>query len=305
MIRYLRHDRIDKAAWDALLDRCTGPVWYARSAVLDAACPGWEALWDDERGALMPLTHHRKWGIPYLYQPFPLQQLGVFAATDDALRNGEFLRALPARFRLADIYLTNAAVEGAGRGWRFTTRQDQLVPMDRPIAAIRKGYSSNHQRSLRRAEAAGLELDATMGPEAFMDFLTSAPQWPAWKVGARQQGSLRRLLQVIHQRGEGVCVAVLHAGRPVAAGCFVHHGDRTLFLKGLTLPEARSLNAMHLLIDRMLEQRAGSARWLDLAGSSDPALARFYAGFGAVTTLYLHALLRRFPVSLRGQSEQA
>ena len=305
MITHLPHGRIDKVAWDALLDRCEGPVWYARSAVLDAACPGWEALWDEERGAVMPLTHHRKWGIPYLYQPFPLQQLGVFAPTRDALRNGEFLKALPKRFRLADIYLTDPAVEGAGAGWRFTERQDQLVPMDRPIEAIRQGYSSNHLRSVRRAEAAALEFVTNMRADAFMDFLTSAPQWSSWKVGPRQEASLRRLVQLVDQRGEGSGMAVLRAGRPVAAGCFVHHGDRTIFLKGLALPEARPLNAMHLLIDRVLEMRAGRGRWLDLAGSSDPALARFYAGFGAVTTLYLHALLRRFPVSLRGQPEQA
>lgn len=305
MIRHLRHGQIDKGAWDALLDRCAGPVWYARSAVLDAASPGWEALWDEERRALMPLTHHRRWGIPYLYQPFPLQQLGVFAPTQDALRNGEFLQALPKRFRLVDIYLTNAAVEGAGPGWRFTPRQDQLVPLDRPIAGIRQGYSTNHIRSLRRAEAAGLELDTAMGPEAFLHFLMSAPQWAAWQVGLRQQRSLRSLVELVAERGEGGCAAVLRDGRPVAAGCFVHHGDRIIFLKGLALPEARSVNAMHLLIDRVLERHAGSARWLDLAGSSDPALARFYAGFGTVTVLYLHALLRRFPVNLRGQPEQA
>lgn len=305
MIRHLRHDRIDKSAWDAVLDRCEGPVWYARSAVLDAACPGWEALWDEERGALMPLTHHRKWGIPYLYQPFPLQQLGVYGPGHDAARIGEFLRAVPQRFRLADIYLTDPTVEGAGPGWRFTARQDQLVPLDRSIAAIRQGYSNNHLRSLRRAETAGLEIGPAMRPEAFLHFLTTAPQWPGWKVGVRQQASLQRLLELVDQRGEGGCLAVLHEGRAVAAGCFVHHGDRTIFLKGLALPEARPLNAMHLLIDRVLEMRAGRARWLDLAGSSDPALARFYAGFGAVTTLYLHALLRRFPVSLRGQPEQA
>lgn len=305
MIQHLRHDRIDKAAWDALLDRCDGPVWYARSAVLDAACPGWEALWDAERGALMPLTHHRRWGIPYLYQPFPLQQLGVFAAVPDARLTGEFLRAVPQRFRLVDIYLTNAVVEGAGTGWRFTPRQDQLVRSDRSIAAVRAGYSENHARSVRRAERSGLEVDMALGAEAFLSFLTTAPQWAGWNVGARQLASLQRLVRSVVGRGEGRCVAVRRDGRVLAAGCFVQHGDRIIFLKGLALPEARPVNAMHLLIDRMLEAGAGRVRWLDLAGSSDPALARFYAGFGAEPTLYLHALLRRFPVGLRGQSTRA
>ncbi len=296
MIRHLRHGEIDKRAWDALLDRCAGPVWYARSAVLDAACPGWEALWDAERDALMPLTQHRRWGIPYLYQPFPLQQLGVFASGPDARSTGAFLRAVPARFRLVDIYLNNAVVEGAGARWRFTERQDQLVRLDRPIGTVRRGYSENHRRSIRKAERSGLELDPAMGVEDFLAFITGAPQWAAWRVGDRQLASLQRLVRLAVGRGEGRCVAVMHGQRPVAAGCFVEHGDRIIFLKGLSLPEARSLNAMHLLIDRVLGSRAGQVRWMDLAGSSDPALARFYAGFGAEATLYLHALLRRFPV---------
>lgn len=305
MIRHLRHGEIDKGAWDALLDRCAGPVWYARSAVLDAACPGWEALWDEEHAALMPLTHHRKWGVPYLYQPFPLQQLGVYAAEPSPRLTGAFLRALPRRFRLVDIYLTGDTVEGAGPGWRFTARKNMLVPMDRPVAAVRKGYGTNHVRSLRRAEAAGLQLDPAMGPEELVAFITSAPQWAAWKVGARQGAALSRLVAHAVGSGQGECIAVRHAGRTVAAGCFIHHGDRTIFLKGLSLPEARPLNAMHLLIDRVLERRAGMARHLDLAGGNDPALARFYTGFGAVPELYLHALLRRFPLNPSGQHTRA
>ena len=38
MIRHLRHEEIDKQAWDARLGRCATPWWYGRSWVLDAAC---------------------------------------------------------------------------------------------------------------------------------------------------------------------------------------------------------------------------------------------------------------------------
>ena len=302
MIRHLRNPEIDKVAWDAHLARCAGPVWYARSAVLDATCPGWEALWDEEHGAVMPLTGHRKWGlIPYLYQPFPLQQLGVFAVAADARLAGEVLRAVPARFRLVDIHVNNATVEGAGKDWRFTPRQDHLVPLDRSIGDVRAAYSTNHVRSLKRAVSAGLVLDRSMGADAFLELLTGAPQWRDWRVGARQAGGLVRLVHMLLRQSEGECVAVLQGGNTVAAACFVHHGDRTIFLKGLSLPAARPLNAMHLLIDHMLEDRAGRMRWLDLAGGNDPSLARFYAGFGAVPALYLHATRQRFPVRIRHQ----
>ena len=105
MIEHLPHSAIDKRWWDAQLLRCSNKMWYAQSWVLDIASPGWEALVDRGSGAIMPLTWRKKYGVRYLYQPYGLQQLGVFApAIGDGLQ-GRFLDAVPQAFKYWDIYL--------------------------------------------------------------------------------------------------------------------------------------------------------------------------------------------------------
>ena len=44
MIQHLRHKAIDKRWWDDRIASSQSPLWYARSAVLDAASPGWDAF---------------------------------------------------------------------------------------------------------------------------------------------------------------------------------------------------------------------------------------------------------------------
>ncbi len=79
MIRHLPHSSIDKQKWDACISDSRNRIPYALSWWLDAVCPGWDALVQDDYLAVMPLTHGHKFGIDYLYQPYFTQQLGIFS----------------------------------------------------------------------------------------------------------------------------------------------------------------------------------------------------------------------------------
>jgi hypothetical protein len=79
MINYLKHTEIDKALWDECIAQSVNRRVYAFSWYLDIVCPGWDALVGDNYMHVFPLTHRRKWGVGYLYQPFFAQQLGLFS----------------------------------------------------------------------------------------------------------------------------------------------------------------------------------------------------------------------------------
>jgi hypothetical protein len=87
----LLHKEIDKNS-GICIHHSINRILYAFSWWLDAVCPGWEALIEDDYRAVMPLTGNIKLGIHYLYQPFT-QQLGV---SSDVLkpRNQSFLAAI-------------------------------------------------------------------------------------------------------------------------------------------------------------------------------------------------------------------
>ena len=104
MIQYLEHSKIDKAQWDATIAQC-GNI-YAYSWYLDVVHPGWEALVDDDYQTVMPLTGGKKFGVHYLFQPYFVQQLGVFSKQPlSPEKTEEFLNAIPKKYRFSEIRL--------------------------------------------------------------------------------------------------------------------------------------------------------------------------------------------------------
>lgn len=294
MIRHLRHSEIDKAAWDRRIAACATPWWYGRSWVLDAASPGWEALVDEASGAQLALTWRRRFGIKYLYQPFLLQRVGVFGGAPSAL-----LGALPDEVRYADIYLNDGDRQGVPADVRLTEQRNHELSLDATLEEIRNGYAQNLRRNLRKAAPYDLVIDAGADVGEVLAFLRGSEQFKRWGIDPVRIACMERLLAGAMVQGEGRPYAVRVSGRTVAAAFFVEWGGRLLFLKGLANAEGRAVQAMHRLLDRVIATHAGSALVLDLAGSNDEDLARFYAGFGARRTVYLRAQVNRLPPLVR------
>lgn len=295
MIEFVPHHRIDRDHWEAVLDRCTGPVWYGRSEVLDAACPAWDALVDRDGDAVMPLTHRERFGVRYLYQPFTLQQLGVFSPHPSSALTAAFLEAVEERFPFADIYLRDESMDARVGGWTFTAHQDLVLDLADDPKTVERGYRSNLRRILRAGLPPGTEHDGAVGSEEFLAYLEGSAAFRSWRVAAHQVASMRRVMAAASRRGEARIEGIRTHGKLVAAGFFVHAGERTIFLKGLASPEGRTINAMHQLMHAVIRDRVGRDRWFDMAGSDQPGLARFYRAFGARPQLYLQAVMNRLP----------
>lgn len=299
MIQVVANDAIDREAWDLRLERTSDALWYARSWVLDAACPGWSALVDEGRGAFMPLTAGRKYGIAYLYQPFLLQQLGVFGSGGDEAVQMEFLRAIPKRYRFIDICLKTTDRVQALPGMVLRRNVDLLLDLSPDVEVLRAAYGGNHRRNLAKAMAAALEWHASVDPGTFLSFLQGTSAFAEWGLSGEQVRVLHALTHGVIARNEGWIVALRAEGAICAAGLFVEHGGRIIFLKGVANEEGRRRHAMFLLMDYVIDRYAGTACTLDLAGSNDAGTARFYAGFGAREGVYLRATINRLPLPIR------
>lgn len=296
-MRYLRHTDIDKAWWDSRIAASHTPLWYALSAVLDAASPGWDALVDDTTGAVMPLTHDRKWGIPYLYQPFAVQRLGVFAVQDDPAQVGAFLSAIPGKFKLWDIMLHSAGCTGSPRGVVLQERTNMVLELGSDAATLRASYSDSHKRGLRKWSGEG-EVCA-IAPGSFLDIVSGSTQFKHWGITAKQVAALQRIALVADALGNGRFLGLKQGEEWLAVGLFVVWGGRIIFLKGLSTEAGRGAFALHRIMDSVVAQEAGTSNRLDMAGGHAPELRRFYAGFGAQPSLYLHAGYNRLPQPLR------
>ena len=295
MIRYVRHAEIDKAAWDLGLKKCANKLWYGLSSTLDAASPGWDALIDEENGSQLALPWKKKFGVAYLYQPFLIQQLGPFSPKPSPEDTARFVNAIPDRFRFADIYLCKGVASSA----QLTEQQNITIDLRDPVDAIRKRYSENHRRNLRKTDEAAQGWDANIPTQELIDFFRNSDQFARWGIDSFRIAAMERVLGTATERGEGVACGVRLDGALVAGAFFVRWGGRLVFLKGLANARGRDVHAMHFMVDKVISEHAGQELIFDFAGTNDADLARFYLGFGGERSVYLRALMNRLPPILR------
>src|SRR5579863_4442036 len=116
-IRYLTHDQIDPAKWDACISASPNGLIYAQSFYLDAMASHWDALILNEYETIMPLTWNKKYGISYLYQPAFTASLGIFGKnlTESLVEN--FIHAIPRKFKIVEIALNAGNIFNSSSGF--------------------------------------------------------------------------------------------------------------------------------------------------------------------------------------------
>ena len=286
MIQYLQHSEIDKAQWDATIAEC-GNI-YAYSWYLDIVHPGWEALVEDDYQSVMPLTGGKKFGVNYLYQPFFVQQLGVFSKLPMTTGLTEaFLKAIPSKYRFAEIRLNegNLFADGA-QGVEY--HRNVLLDLNQEYEAIRANYHQNTKRNLAKAESNNLQLVETVIPYHVVALFRDNRGALLDKWGDAEYDVLTHLAKVAQKRNAAFMLGVSEkgVGRLICAAIFMKTKDRITFLfSGLT-EEGKQRQAMTYLLDQVIQKFAHQPMTFDFEGSDDDNLARFYLGFGGVETKY-------------------
>ena len=286
MIHYLEHNAIDKAKWDSLIAEY-GNI-YAYSWYLDIVHPGWEALVEDDYQSVMPLTGGKKFGVNYLFQPFFVQQLGVFSKSPMTAETTEaFLKAIPSKYRFAEIRLNEGNVfsEGA-QGVEY--HRNVLLDLSQEYEAIRSNYHQNTKRNLAKAESCNLQLVTSVIPYHVVALFRDNRGALLDKWGDVEYGVLTHLAQVAQKRNAAFMLGVSEkgVGQLLCAAIFMKTKDRITFLfSGLT-EEGKQRQAMTYLLDQVIQQNAHQPMTFDFEGSDDDNLARFYLGFGGNETKY-------------------
>ena len=106
-IRYIEQRDIDKQKWDRCIHQAANGLIYGYSIYLDHMAVHWDALVLNDYQAVMPITWNKKYGFYYIFQPFLCASLGVFGNELNADVVGDFLKAIPRRFRLWEFSLNH------------------------------------------------------------------------------------------------------------------------------------------------------------------------------------------------------
>ncbi len=286
MIRYLENKAIDKPKWDALIAEC-GNI-YAYSWYLDIVHPGWDALVEDNYQAVMLLTGGKKFGVNYLFQPFFVQQLGVFSKTpmiDGKLK--DFLDAIPEKYRFCELRLNesntlNNDIEG------IDYHRNILLDLNQDIQSLRANYHQNTKRNLAKAETHNLYLLETVQPQQVVDLFRNNRGALLEKWGDAEYGVLLHLVEEAEKHDAAFVWSVTdqEGGDPLCAAIFMKTNDRITFLFSGLNAEGKQCQAMTYLIDQVIQRYANQPITFDFEGSDNDNLARFYLGFGGREVRY-------------------
>jgi hypothetical protein len=296
MIRYLEHPDIDKSKWDGCISRSVNGIVYAYSWYLDIVSPGWDALVEDDYVSLFPLTHNRKFGVSYLFQPYFTQQLGVFTRnhlTEKLVH--DFLDLIPGKFRFAEIHL-NSLNKVDPAFYHSTTRVNLELDMINTYENLRKNYDQNVKRNLKKAFDSSVSIQRKVEPDELITLFRNNYGSKEKKLKFGHYEILRKLMVYCLKRRSGLIMgACLPDGKLCAAVFFLLDRSRIIFHFAASDSKARESGAMFFLIDSFIRDHAGKALTLDFEGSNDPNVARFYKSFGAAGCNYYMVTIDRLP----------
>lgn len=299
MIHYLKYPKIDKIKWDRCIRNSPNGLIYAYSWYLDIACPGWEALVEDDYTSVMPLPMGIKYGFRYTYPPPYIQQLGLFstlAITEKKV--AEFLSCIPAQYKYVEMNL-NEQNPLTHSSYKITKGVTHLLNLATDYKNIHANYSTQTKRNLKKAQAALLIISKDVTPEKIIELFKNN-RGKQYSHNPTQYSILNNLMQACLERGVGQSWGVYSKENELCAGAFfLQSNGRAIFLFSGANDTAYEAHAMTFLLNKFIEEHSGQNIIFDFEGSLDTQLARFYKGFGSTETYYPKTRKNTLPMPIK------
>lgn len=297
MIRYLTHNEIDFEKYDACIAGSLNGILYANSWYLDMVAPGWGVLVGGDYRAVMPLPVKRKYGIDYIYQPFFVQQLGVFSPeriTQDMVV--EFLGAIPDRFRYVDTSLNTFNQLAPDSHYDVIKRPNYELDLIGDYEQLRAGFSTNAIRNIKKAQQHAVFITRHGRPETIIQTFRQHRGKQLRAFSDKEFLTLKHLIYSgIHRGLVKIYTAYSGENNFCAGAVFFKSHNKVVFLFSGSNKVSRENGAMFMLVDAFIRDHAGQPLVLDFEGSSNQNLARFYRGFGSKECVFLQVEINRLP----------
>ena len=300
MIRYRKHKEIDKSRWDECIRNSVNRLPYAYSWFLDIVSPGWDSLEMNDYETVFPLTHNRKFGIRYIYQPYFAQQLGVFSREHlTASLVDEFLQSIPGRFSFIHLHLNSMNKTDNG-SYQQVPRMNHELDLISSYDILFREYNQNTRRNIRKALDHDITIRRKAEPDELIALFTGNYGQNEKTLKFRHYEMLRTLMNYCLKNTFSITMGAYLPDDTLCAGVFLlRDQDRFIYHFAASDQRARENGAMFLLIDSFLKEHSGQPLILDFEGSNDPNMARFYKGFGARESLFTEVVINRLPPGIR------
>jgi hypothetical protein len=295
LIRYLRHNEIDKAKWDNCISGSVNELIYAYSWYLDIVSPGWDALIEGDYEAVMPLTWNRKFGICYLYGPYFAQQLGVFSIKRGLINDvSDFIGSIPEKISFAEFNLNTE--NGMKKDLLINKRKTFELDIGKPYNELKKNYSRSNLNNVKKALNRNIKIENSINITDIVSFYKRAYRDLGFKFLKKYHyKNFRKILESTAKNNKLESYIALTQDDIVCAMCiFLMSSNRSLIFSASD-KLGKKYSAVFLLIDRFIEDHAGKNLILDFAGSNIPGIAYRNKGFGAEEKNYFTIYINNLP----------
>ena len=248
------------------------PRIYAYSWYLDIVSPNWRALIEDDYKSIFPVPIQKKLEIFYISQPLFTQQLGLFSS-ENSTNVDVFLSAIPKKIWMRSLQIHN-------RLDNVKIKDNFELDISADIEKIRKKYSQNVKRNLKKAQKKNLEIKECSNDLLIQLFKQNKGK-EVKELDKKAYAILSELLEKIQQKEKGKCFGVYKKEQLISAAFFSNCLGRSIYLFSASNSSAKEIGANHFLIDNYIAKYKKDSLILDFEGSMIPTLARFYASFGA------------------------
>lgn len=275
---YLRHADIDKALWDKCIERAPNSLIYGRSLYLDTLSQQWDALVYDDYRLVMPLPWQKKWGMRYVYQPFFIQQGGIFGhGANLANMTSVFLKAAYQKFGWINVHLNfyNHFSRGLGK--------TNCVIRPGNFPDVRQHF----HKDIIRASRAPLKL---VKGQRFAEIISVYQQTTGKRSPQIRAHHYSRFLELCRRLEQEGCAFTARAMdedlEMLAEAIFFTDRQRVYYMMSCQNAKGRKRGAMAFLLYHMIEQAMLAGKTFDFEGSCIDSVRFFFEKFHTVNEPY-------------------
>ncbi len=292
-IQHLQRTQIDIAKWNDCVAHASNGLIYGFSFCLDAMTENWSGLVLGDYEAVLPLPTRSKLGLQYSYTPTFIAHVGPYILKGDFVKIAkQFLAAIPASIRYADLNLANAIDHFAEA--KLIERINYILPLHASYEDISKQYTDDGKKNLRRAVKFNLSTKEEVNVHALIEMFKQQYGQKS-SISENDFVQFKKLIEVLEAKGMIEKMAVYENEQLTAAAIFLKDAKRLYYILGAPTANGRESKSMHYLIDAVIKKYANSAMVLDFEGSDIPNVAAFYKKFGSTAVPYHQVQINRLP----------
>jgi len=285
-IKLLDNDEINFIKWDNCVKSSLNAIVYAETWYLDIVCPNWKGMVADDYEFVMPICTKKKWTIPYVYQPYFTQQLGLFSPNlvDEKLVNF-YIKSIHYPYIEMNLNSFNKFSEP-----HFEIQERINYELDLPATyeLMKKNYSDYTIRNLKKAAQNKINVLQGTSVGAFMTFYKLQISKLVPELQKEHFEQLKKILSFAVRNGKGLIYSAYSDNNSLLATAFLLQSPgRVILLAHAVTQEGREKGAVFKIIDKFILENAQKAIILDFEGSNIVSIAKFFEGFGAKPVRYL------------------